>query len=64
MTEGARLRQSPSLSSATIGGLVLGEEIYVITQIPSVKSDDILWSYVQTTQGNGWIAENLIAFIR
>jgi len=64
LTEGARLRQSPSLSSATIGGLVLGEEIYVITQIPSVKSDDIMWSYVQTTQGNGWIAENLIAFIR
>ncbi len=47
-----------------IGGLAFGSEIYVITQIPSVETDNIRWYYVQTPLGNGWIAENLITFIR
>ena len=64
LTEGVRLRQSPALSSGMIGGLAFGTEIYVITQIPPVKSNDITWLYVQTPLGNGWVAENLITLIR
>jgi hypothetical protein len=64
LTEGVRLRQSPSLSGVTIGSLGFGTEIYVITQIPPVSSNDILWFYVQTSLGNGWVAENLITLIR
>ncbi len=64
LNDGVRLRQSPSLSGEMIGGLAFGSEIYVITQIPSVETDNIRWYYVQTPLGNGWIAENLITFIR
>ncbi len=64
LTEGVRLRQSPSLKGDLIGGLLFGMEIYVITQIPPVQSDDITWLYVQTPLGNGWVAENLITVIR
>jgi len=64
LTEGVRLRKSPSLKGELIGGLLFGMEIYVITQIPPVQSDDILWFYVQTSLGNGWVAENLITLIR
>ena len=64
LSEGVRLRQSPALNSELIGGLAFGTEIYVITQIPSVESNDIRWFYVQTPLGNGWVAENLITFIR
>jgi hypothetical protein len=63
LTEGVRLRQSPALNSETIGGLAFGTEIQVISQIPSVKSNDITWLYVQTPLGNGWVAENLITLI-
>ena len=63
LSEGVRLRQSPALNSELIGGLAFGTEIYVITQIPSVESNDIRWFYVQTPLGNGWVAENLITFI-
>jgi hypothetical protein len=64
LTEGVRLRKSPSLKGDLIGGLLFGMEIYVITQIPPVQSDGITWSYVQTSLGNGWVAENLITLIR
>ena len=64
LTEGVRLRQSPSLKGDLIGGLLFGMEIYVITQIPPVQSDGITWLYVQTPLGNGWVAENLITVIR
>ena len=64
LTEGVRLRQSPSLKGDLIGGLLFGMEIYVITQIPPVLSDGITWLYVQTPLGNGWVAENLITVIR
>jgi hypothetical protein len=63
LTEGVRLRQSPSLKGDLIGGLLFGMEIYVITQIPPVQSDNITWLYVQTPLGNGWVAENLITLI-
>lgn len=64
LSEGARLRLSPSLKSELVGGLAFGSEIYVITQIPSVESDGIRWFYVQTPLGNGWIAEDLMTYIR
>jgi len=64
LSDGARLRLSPSLSSDLVGGLAFGAEIYVITQIPSVTADGVRWFYVQTPLGNGWIAETLITFIR
>jgi hypothetical protein len=64
LTEGVRLRRSPSLSGELVGGLLFGMEIYVITQIPPVQSDGITWFYVQTPLGNGWVAENLITVIR
>ena len=63
LSEGVRLRQSPALNGELINGLPFGTEIYVITQIPSVVSNDIRWFYVQTPFGNGWVAENLITFI-
>ena len=63
MTDNVRLRKSPSLSGETIGSLGFGTEIYVITQIPAVRSNDVNWLYVQTTLGNGWVAENLITLI-
>ncbi len=64
LSEGARLRLSPSLKSELVGGLAFGSEIYVITQIPFVESDGIRWFYVQTPLGNGWIAEDLMTYIR
>ena len=64
LTEGVRLRSSPSLNSETLGGLNFGMEIYIISQIPAVKADGINWLYVQTSIGNGWVAENLITIIR
>ena len=64
LAEGVRLRQSPTLSGGTVAALAFGSEIYVITQIPAVQANDLTWFYVQTSLGNGWIAQNLFTLIR
>jgi hypothetical protein len=62
--DGARLRASPSLTGETINGLPLGMEIIVLTHVPPITADGIVWVYVQTPLGTGWVAQDLIAILR
>jgi hypothetical protein len=64
LTDGARLRSSPSLNGPVINGLPFGTEIYIITLAQPVIADGVTWIFVQTPIGNGWIANDLITLVR
>jgi hypothetical protein len=60
LSDGARLRSAPSLKGSVIGGLSMGQEIFIISLAKTVEADGVIWVYVQTAIGNGWIANDLV----
>ena len=60
LSDGARLRIAPSLEADVVGGLSMGQEILIISLTKTIEADGVIWIYVKTPFGNGWIAEDLV----
>lgn len=60
--EGARLRKEPSLTAEVIDLLPVDTVISVPFPLQRQEEDDLVWVYVYTTNGSGWLAEDLIIY--
>jgi hypothetical protein len=60
--EGARLRKEPSLSSEVLDLLPVDTVISVPFPLQRQEEDDLIWVFVYTTNGSGWLAEDLIIY--
>ena len=60
--EGARLRAKPSLTAEVLDLLPVDTVISVPFPLQRQEEDDLVWVYVYTTNGSGWLAEDLIIY--
>ena len=62
--DGVRLRQLPSLTSATLGNLPIGMEVLVMSNVQPLLSDNMQWVFVNSPLGSGWVAQDLLTILR